>query len=259
MALQFVAEIVEHSFRGGFIFDSITSIASRFAKKSGLEPRHLNKLADDIDTVTYFETLLLCSESPETASSGVKSHARLSSFENIGGDLCILNTQKLAHWFMGDLKGETIPSPSLYWGPPFDESKSPARRIRGDLDAPFASTILPEILEACRDLDIVHLPDRAHLITVLDLMQRHVNGDVTKPVPIALSFGLHAILMSIFLLQGDDDLARVASYTSQSYSMLFEQWQTVSDGSKPSQNTSEFHKALDYFVGVLPIVVQIRL
>lgn len=75
------------------------------------------------------------------------------------------------------------------------------------------------------------MPDRSHLITVLDLFHRHVKGDSTKPVPIALSFGLHAVLMSIFVLQGNGDLARVATATKQSYNILFDQLKTVSDRS----------------------------
>lgn len=247
MALQFLAEVVECSFhnRG---HERLPPIVKRFVKKSGLESRYVDETAHGILALTSFETQLELEERLDPghtavmAAAGVMPHTWLYQSEYIGGDCCILNTQKIVQMVMGLLPdNKKLVGRPGFWGPPFDENNSPARRMRGDLDEPFASSIIPEILEVCRCAPFDCLPDRAHLITVLDILQRHVKGDRTKPVPIALSFGLHAVLMSVFVLQGDGDLARVAACSKQSYNMLFDQLQTVSDRSKGPENSPNFY------------------
>ena len=161
-----------------------------------------------------------------------KAHKWLMGCEYIGGDRCILNTQKLVQMVMALLKDMETPAglPGL-WGPSFDESNSPARRIRGDLDELLVSVIIPDILPTCKNVPLERLPDCSYLITVLDLFQRFLKGDPTKPLPVALTFGLHAMLTYIFVLQGDG-----------SYNMLFDQLQTVSDRSKSPENHPLFYE-----------------
>ena len=72
------------------------------------------------------------------------------------------------------------------WGRSFDENKSPARRIRGDLDEVLACSIIPELWRVCKYAGFDNLTDGSHLIAVLELYTRHVEGDRTKPVPIAV-------------------------------------------------------------------------
>ncbi len=256
MALQFLAEIVECSFhnRG---HERIPPIVKRFVQKSGLDPRYVDETAKGIHMLTSFETLLKLEErsNPQQttimAQAGVKAHTWLHQSEYIGGDCCILNTQKIVQMVMGLLQDnrKLVGRPG-FWGPPFDENNRPACRIRGDLDEPFASSIIPEILEICRYAPFHCLPDRTHLITVLDLLQRHVKGDRTKPVPIALSFGLHSVLMSVFVLQGEGDLGRIAECSKQSYNQLFEQLQTALDRSKSPENSPVFYKNVQTFVNL---------
>lgn len=89
-------------------------------------------------------------------------------------------------------------------------------RMLGELDEPFMTAIMPELVEVCKALPFDCLPDRSQLLTVIDLIQRQVKGDRTEPVPIALTFGLHAALISISVLQGNGNLARIAANTKES-------------------------------------------
>lgn len=106
------------------------------------------------------------------------------------------------------------------------------------------------ILLVCKKARFDCLPHGSHLITVLDLLQRHVKDDRSKPVPITLSFGLHAMLMSLFVLQGCGDLARVAASAKKSYNTLFEQLQAISDQSKSPGNSSNFYERVQLFGGL---------
>ncbi len=133
------------------------------------------------------------------------------------------------------------------WGHPFDEISRPAHRIWGDLDEPLVSSILPQLLLVCRNTPLQYLSDRSHLITVLDLLHRHLKGDPKRPVPIALTFGIHAVVMSIFVLQGDGDLARIAASTKRSYDLLFDQLRAASDRRELPGNSPAFYTNVNLF------------
>jgi hypothetical protein len=170
------------------------------------------------------EEMLNVRQNALLATDGVRPHMWLQHSSFIGGDNCLLITQNLVQKLMDCVQeNSNLVGKPGFWGPTFDEQRRPATRIRGDLNEPFAESIVPELLEICRRAPFINLPQRPQLITVLDLMQQNANGDRKKAVPVALSFGLHAVLMSIFVLQGDGDLARIASYTNQSYNTLFAQ------------------------------------
>jgi hypothetical protein len=184
-----------------------------------------------------------------TSASGQKPHSWLEKyFAHIGGDRCILNTQKIVQMMMDIIKPNVklLGKPG-FWGTSFDEDKNPAKRIRGDLDEAFAGRIMPELLIICWNAPFTCLPERRQLITCLDLLQEHVKGDRTQPVPVALTFSLHAIIVSIFVLQGDGDLARIASYSKQSYNTLFAQLNDISDESKIPQNAPNFYMNVGLF------------
>jgi hypothetical protein len=243
VALQFVAEIIECAFHNSGQ-DRTPSVVKRFIKKSGLNPQYVEKSAHEIFMLTFTETLLKFEERLNPmhiavmAAAGMRSHAWLDASQYIGGNCCILNTQRIVQMVLEQMKDDQrLTGRPGFWGPSFDENKCRATRIWGDLDEAFAASIMPELMEICRNAPFQFLSDREHLFTVIDLLHQQVKGDRTRPVPIALTFGLHAVLMSIFALQGDGDLARLAGYTKQSYNLLFEQLHASSDPSKSSENS----------------------
>ncbi|GAX17729.1 hypothetical protein FisN_24Hu205 [Fistulifera solaris] len=254
MAFQFVAEMVENSFYlgGGQAYTSAT--VKRFVKKSGLEQPLVNDLTFIISNNTFWETLLDVEErylgvhvndpSKTGIAAGKRPHTWLDPLKHIGGDSCILNTQKIVQIVMKAFKENTLPR---FGTPSFDESKNPSKRIRGDLDGTFASMILPELFLLCRDTPHEYLPNRSHFNSVLTLLHRHVKSDLAKPVPISLTFGLHSVLMSIYVLQGNGDLARVAVNTKQSYRMLFQQWRTELEKSKAIKDAPLLYKSFEAY------------
>jgi hypothetical protein len=230
MALQFVAEVVECAYHN-MGDERSRPIVKKFAKKANIPNLSMvENEANKIFLIAATEAQLAHKEQMNATHNAfflaqdVRPHMWLQHSPFIGGDNCILNTQNIVQKLMDFVqdKIKLVGRPGL-WGPTFDEERRPARRIRGDLNEPFAGSILPELLEICTTAPFKMLPDRQHLMTVLDLLQKHMNGGWTKAVPVALSFGLHAVSMSIYVVQGDGDLARIASYTKKSYTTLFAQ------------------------------------
>ena len=253
MVIRFVADIVECSFhnRGN---ERIAPLVKRFVKKSGLALATVKNVAQKVHVQTALEVQLALEE-PMNAQhnqmlsvSNLTPHMWLQRHAFIGGDRCILNTQNIVQKILDAVQDRTklVGMPG-FWGPSFDEKLRPATRIRGDLDEPFASMILPELIEICKVAPFSRLPDREQLITVLELLQRHVKGGRTRPVPVALTFGLHSILTSVFVIQGDGDVERIASYSKQSYETLFAQLDKLSDPSVSPQNAPVFYANVGSF------------
>lgn len=114
---------------------------------------------------------------------------------------------------------------------------------------------MPELLAICLDASWKLLTERSQLIPVIDLLHQHLkDGDKSRPVSIALSFGLHAMITSVFILQGDGDLARMANYAKRSYNTLFSQLEERSDPSKPPENSPNFYWNVGIFKNLVNFV-----
>ena len=256
MALHFVAEIIECCFHNKGMEGLPPGRIKTFVRKSGILYADVEMEAKQIHLLSFFESQLALEEKNNaalnqmvTTASGQQPHSWLEKyFAHIGGDRCILNTQKIVQMLMDIIKPNIkLLGKHGFWGSSFDEDENPAKRIRGDLDDAFAGRIMPELLVICWNAPFTCLPERRQLITCLDLLQEHVKGDRTQPVPVALTFSLHAIIVSIFVLQGDGDLARIASYSKQSYNTLFAQLNDISDESKIPQNAPNFYMNVGLF------------
>jgi hypothetical protein len=241
MALEFVADVLKIAFYGGSKV-SLTPVLQSFIAISGLTPQYV----EDTMTLVYRSVI---HETGIKATIGRKAHSWLSSFKYIGGDCCMVNTQRLVHqalfWAGYDLENLqriSLSKASSLRKNPFDEDKHPARRICGDLNEPFQRSILLELIGNCQEKPYHWLPHRSHLITVLDLFQQHLNGDRTCPGPTAMTFGLHAVLISIFVIQGNGDLARLAAYSKQSFDTIFEQLGVAATSNKDHENCSLFYR-----------------
>jgi hypothetical protein len=75
-------------------------------------------------------------------------------------------------------------------------------------------------------------------------------GDRTRPISIALGFGLHAILTSVFVLQGDGDLAKIAAYARQSYYTMFQQLKDSVDQEHSPENSPNTYRNIGLFVNL---------
>jgi hypothetical protein len=247
IALNFAAKIVESCFhnRGDKM---LPGIVKKFVRTSGLPLREVEKQARGIHMIVSLETQLAFEE-PMNASLnrnfaklGMHPHMWLRQSGYIGGGACILNTQNIAQKLMDSMEdGKKPVAKPGFWGPEFDENSNPAKSIRGGLDEAFAASILPELMGICQRTPFSCLPERAQLLTVLDLLYHHVKGDRTSPIPVALTFGLHAMLTSVMVLQGNGDLVRIASFAKQSYNTLFAQLDDLSDHTNPPENAPNFY------------------
>jgi hypothetical protein len=243
MTLQFVAEVIKCSFRERDGSDEISPIAKRFSKKSSLDMSIAYDYATLIDRDTDFETRVQSEIGRERDTSGDtdRPHMWLSPLNYIGGDCCIINTLHSLQ-AVTRILGNNPTARINTGGPSFDENTRPARRIWGDLDRPFISCILVELHRTCKNVPFEKFEGWPYLVNILGLFWLYLKSDPTKPVPIALCFGMHAILMSIFVLQGDGDLARVAASAKRSYNLVFEQWQNGDSSDYDIMVYQEFHR-----------------
>jgi hypothetical protein len=235
----------------------IPAKVKRFSKRSGANEKDIETEVEKIHKLTAVETTLFQEERLNAQeiklykAQGLRPHMWLEHNAHIGGNKCILNTQCIVQKLMDLIHDNTklVGKPG-FWGSYYDEDTNPARRIRGDLDEPFAGIIMPELIELCKVAPFRYLPEKAQLVTVLDLLHEHVRGDRTRAVPISLTFGLHAILTSILFLQGDGDVARVAACSKASFTTLFEQLNVVSDKSKKPCNSPDFYRNVNLFMNL---------
>lgn len=254
LALGFVAVLVECCFHNKQGPNEIANKVKRFAKKSGIAVAALEEEARKVHTLTAFEIQIQAEESRNAGlnmvfqQQGIHSHMWLEQNAYIGGDRCILNTQALCQKILDIVQGTTklVGRPN-YWGPTFDERTHGARRLRGDLDEALAGCILPELIALCMRAPFHRLPDASQLMTVLYLLHMQMKGDWRRPVPVALTFGLHAILTSVYVLQGEGDLARVAEFSKRSYNCLFAQLDELSDPTQSPENAPTFYRNVALF------------
>ncbi len=129
----------------------------------------------------------------------------------IGGNRNILNTQKHLQGLSNLLILED--KKPGFVGVDWHEEKHLASKIQGDMDHLLMAGILPELLASCWIGPLsLELPRKGELLPIFELLCEYI-ADPTKPVPLSLTFSMHAILTSIFELQGNNDVTFIAEAT----------------------------------------------
>ena len=247
--LNFVAEIVECAFhnRGA---DRVSGKVQRFVRQTGLPHAAVQRISRVVFQAMAYENMLAFEVGNNTLliqdlqqAGASPPHSWFGPSPHIGQDRCILNTQKIVQMVLDIVEpNQKLIGRPGFWGIEFDELRRPATGIRGDLDETLAGKILPELIAIAWAAPWHQLPEVPQLLPVLHMLHQQVRTrgqDCTAPVPVALTFGLHAMLTAILVIQGNGDLARLASYTKQSYNKLFSQLQRIQeDPSKSSSSSS---------------------
>lgn len=137
---------------------------------------------------------------------GLSPHSWMRHKTFIGGGRNILNTHRLMQGLSSVINGpaKLICKPGFF-GKAWDE-KRPCRKIQGDMDQLLLGEIMPELVASCRfGILSTELPRMDELLPLFKLLRQYI-AKPTKPVPLSLTFGVHAILTSIFELQGDNHI-----------------------------------------------------
>ena len=229
---KFAGEILESVFHNAGAPKKLETIKSRFIKASKLTRDVVEQSAREIHLVCSMENQLLMEEglnadllSVVKQTTGNEPHSWLKKTHHYtGGNRCILNTHKLTQMVFDINYGmkKLIPKGN-YFGPLWDERSCPARRIRGDMDELLAGDILPELLAKAKGKGFDKIPAGQDLLPLMYLLNRQMHDP--NNVPVSLSFGLHAILTAIFVMQGDGDIKKLSFDAKVSWSTLFEQLQ----------------------------------
>jgi hypothetical protein len=138
-------------------------------------------------------------------------HSWLSHLKFIGGGRSLLNTHHLTHAEILSFKRGRMFSE---FGKLWDERTNPATQIRGDMDQLLVGEILPRLwMNVKRGWLGDHLYLKEQILPLFHLMTAIKKED---NMPIALSFGIHAVLTSIFRVQGQDDVKSITVHSKVS-------------------------------------------
>lgn len=246
LATKFVGDILQSSFyaRGA---DRTPPIVRRFVKTSKLQHAFVENIATAILKGAQIELMLPLEVAQNHwmfddnrrrifAQRGVEMptpHSWLRGYY-IGRDRNILNTQRLTQQIIGAVQKNTkLVSKGEIFGPLWNESNRPAKKIEGDLNAVLCEHVLPELIEICKHAPIRQLPGHRELMPLLDVLSEQLQ-DTDRPVRISLTMGLHSILTSIFVLQGDQDVSKLAHASKQTWKKFFGQIEAQAESDLPT-------------------------
>lgn len=248
IGLDFVADVMEATFcRQNYDERRL----NRFSKQSGIPISQLYEIHTKVHQVVLSETMTDLEERVHSRRPGMpfcRNRLWMSDKTFIGKNRNIINTMCITQRAFQRVSGEgrLVGNPGAF-GPPFDEHFATVHSIRGDLDDPFASEILPEIIGLGKWAPFRFLPELDRLAPTLDLLSDQSKLTSPKPIKFALAFGLHSMLTSIFVVQGD--LEKLAVASKKSFHKLFDQWKGVLDRSNGGpEHSPNFYKDLSKFV-----------
>ncbi len=216
----FVGDVVECGFRNPHSDpeNRVGDLVSTFCRKWSLQREEIAKIVDATVKLIHIEIQPdNVVQHPAVQSllraQGLAPHSWMQTRVFIGGDRNILNTHRLVQGLSNLLK-QSPPTKLMlkpgFFGALWDEQRRPARKIQGDMDQLLTGDILPELLTNCQLGAFSNkIPGMDELFPFFKLLRLYVDKP-TKPVPLSLTFGVHAILTSIFELQGHNDVSIVA-------------------------------------------------
>ena len=237
LATKFVGDILQRSFYArSASAEGIPSIVRRFVKTSKLKHAFVENVAKAIQKGAEVELMLPVEVAQNSwmfddtrkaifTQRGIEMptpHSWLRGYY-IGKDRNILNTQRLTQQILGAVQKNTkLVSKGEIFGPLWNESTRLAKKIEGDLNAVLCEHVLPELIEICKQAPVRQLPGHRELMPLLDTLSEQLQ-ETDRPVRISLTMGLHSILTSIFVLQGDHDVSKLAQASKQTWEKLFSQ------------------------------------
>ena len=147
---------------------------------------------------------------------------------SINGDNSILNTMKILEGFGSGVCPSCRPEEEsnaflaklLSFGGNVWRDSNPVSSIRGDLDTTLIA-IMMQYTQSKWRIDGGEVPMEKQMLPLVSLFRK---GCEFKPRPsFALIFALHAMLMSIFELQGDGDISRIRDLAKNSFDRFMSQ------------------------------------
>ena len=258
---DFVGEVVAMEFgHGGNTRQAHAELVRVYAKKFQMDRTMLQEhyqmisTAAGIERATDHELKKLGPELVETlAQGGMEPCSWMLRMGAIGGENTILNTQFITQSiFQVAAKKrcklfsvEGAGGASSIFGELWDENTNPADGIRGSMDSLLAEEILPELIECARDKGFSHIPYQESLCPLLGMMSAHFDRGLEKPVPLSLTFGLHAMLFSMQLMQGNGTVSRLGRMSKASFEKLFMQLEEVSQSKQ--ELPPKFFKSVNHW------------
>jgi hypothetical protein len=219
----FIGDVVESGFRNpkGDPYNHLDELVREFCQTWSLPDDEVADLADAIVFMVQVEVRLDSLKVPQDLLDSLevltktKTRVLMQGRPFIGGDRNISNTQRLLQFLSAFL---VTKPPDAKWicmpdhiGIPWHEQHAPATKIQGDMDQLLMEDILPELLASCQLGRLSKKIPQMDFMFPLFKLIRHYLANPSKPVSLSLSFGLHAILTSIFELQGDNDVNFIAA------------------------------------------------
>jgi hypothetical protein len=122
---------------------------------------------------------------------------------------------------------------SIYFPGSWDESRNKAKTIARDLDSMLVGDILPLLFRMCNETMLsTKLPYENELLPLFAQLKKFCN-DPTKPISWTLAFSVHALLTSIFDVQGEDCVRGLGEIAKASFQRYMDQLQQCIDRIDP--------------------------
>lgn len=226
MALALMADLIESVFQG-HQYDHGRGIILDFCKRWKLPKETRNK-------ITNFGVGVWLSILRDTATSIEKNiykkfdqhfpeRERLGEYSSLSGDTSFLNTVKILDLFRSWSFGGNHIFDTAYNLQALWHEKNLATSLRGDMDLSTTQPILMFLI-AIWSPDSPGVQHEKELLPLHHLL-RHWFPNVRKPkaLTFAHAFAVHMIVLSIFEVQGDHDVALITELTKSYVSKYVEQ------------------------------------
>jgi hypothetical protein len=222
----------------------------QFQKKSKVPQAEVIQFAELVKNIIRMECMLEKEQkqNPMAAvfmQAGTKTHNFLTRFDidnSICGENCLMNT----HGMLQKIQDVINPKAKLlcrpdWFGDLWDE-RSGRHQITGAMDQLLAARILPDLIVSSLHNEMFRVEFAGdegvsffeRLMPLRALLKDYVEIKDT-PIPLSLSFGVHALLTSVRECQGN--VARIMNKSIAAYGTLFNQLEAA-------KNTTTFNQPL---------------
>lgn len=160
-----------------------------------------------------------------------KPSSWLRAFSSLGRGRNLVHTIRLLQALsnvIGTNNGILPPAKAGWFGRRWDEQGNMAQTIAGDMDDFLMVDVLPVLIAMCsKGVLAADLPLQEELLPFF-VHLRSFCSNVAKPVSLALAFGIHTLLVSVFEVQGNGDVDLLGSTAKKIFDNYMDQLEAVS-------------------------------
>lgn len=235
-AVAFVGDAIECVFRSPTDPDNrYKTIDNDFCSEWQLKKDDLRSIMMDMQCITFF-----------AHKDGIVDRSWLPNSAFIGGtDRPIMHTIHMLQGISVVIrKHVALQLKPGFLGQAWDESRKNAEKIATDFDSMLMGDILPHLLSMCNSsLLSTSLPYENELLPLF-VQLRKFSNDPRNPISWTLAFSVHAVLTSIFEVQGENCVRGLGEISKATFQHYMDQLQHCIDRSDVIANSKYWSRNL---------------